>query len=92
MSNFMGYGSPEKLEAAITSEEGDNFVVYGEGLINASVCSSLGKDETVARMGRRLNGVNPWFLSEDKNFATGQPHPCPCEQNPKTHQHYLFHC
>ena len=92
MTNFMGYGSPEKLEAAITAEEGDEFVVYSEGLVNASVCSSLGLKETVDRMGRRLNGVNGWYLSEDKEFAAGQPNPCPCDRNPKTHQHYLFHC
>ena len=93
MTNFIGYGSPEALEAAITAEEGDDFTIYSEGLVNASVCSSLGLEETVARMQRRISGTDAGFiLSENKNFSTGQTNPCPCERNPKTHQHYLFHC
>jgi len=93
MTNFMGYGSPEALEAAITAEEGDDFTVYREGLLNASVCSSLGLEATVERMARRISGTTVgWILSEDENFATGQSNPCPCEQQPKTHQHYLFNC
>ena len=43
--SFLGYGSPEALEKAITAGEGDDFTVYREGLLYASVCSSLPTEE-----------------------------------------------
>ena len=92
MTNFMGYGSPERLEQAITAEEGEDFVVYGEGLIYASVCSSLAQDEVVARMHRRLCGTHAGWGLSDKAFKTGEPNPCPCDNQPETHKHYLFEC
>ena len=92
MTDYMGYGTPEALEAAITADEDDDFTVYAEGLLYASVCSSLGKEETVARMARRPSGVGGWMLSDDEEFPQGQPNPCPCDQRPGTHQHYLFGC
>ena len=89
--SYLGYGSAEKLEAALTREEGADFMVYTEGLCYASVCSSLAQAEVVARMRRRPCGTTGgWVLSDHKEFAEGKPNPCPCEQHPKTHKHYLF--
>ena len=68
------------------------FAVLTEGLCNASVCSSLPKREVARRMRQRLTGVGPWRPSKDKTFSGGEPNPCPCNQNPKTHKHYLFNC
>lgn len=68
------------------------FVVYAEGLCSASVCSSLSRREVNHRMKTRLTGVTPWQPAKDKAFADGRPNPCPCNQNPETHIHYLFHC
>ena len=56
-SNFAGYGSPEKLEKAITAEEDERFTVYTEGLCYASVCSNLPQEEVIARMRRRPSGT-----------------------------------
>lgn len=69
------------------------FTVYAEGLFYASVCSSLTKEQTQDRMAARPSGTSfGWQLSEDEKFANGQPNPCPCDQQPDTHTHYLFEC
>ncbi len=70
----------------------DEFVVYATGICSASVCSSLPKREVASRMRRELTGVGPWRLAKEKTFSGGEPNPCPCDQSPKTHKHYLFHC
>lgn len=69
--------------------------VYTIGLCSASVCAS--KDMLIEEVTRQLNlmhptGVGPWLLSGDETFSGGQPHPCPCNDKPQTHMHYLFHC
>ena len=70
----------------------EQFEVYAEGVFCASVCSSLGLRETEIRMAQRASGTEPrgWRLSEDKEFRTGQKNPCPCNEKPETHMHYLF--
>lgn len=89
---FMGYGSPEALEQAIKRDESDDFVVYGEGLLYASVCSSFSQEIVIERMSRRICGTtNGWQFSEE-TFKGGESNPCPCSDNPETHQHFLFIC
>ena len=89
--SYLGYGSAEKLEAALTREEGADFMVYTEGLCYASVCSSLDQAEVAARMCRRPSGTTGgWTLSDHNKFADGKSNPCPCELHPETHKHYLF--
>lgn len=67
---------------------------YVVGVMTASVCSRFSLEETA----RRLNEESPtgisslWQPAENKEFATGQPNPCPCERSPETHKHYLFEC
>lgn len=71
-----------------------DFEVYSMGPVYCSVCSSLSVEETT----RRLNWEYPtgissrWQLSKDATFRTGQPNPCPCNEHPDTHKHYLFNC
>ena len=71
-----------------------DYEAYSVGIVCASVCSSLSSEETKLK----LNVENPtglkqgWDFSKDKTFKSGQSNPCPCEDNPKTHKHYLFNC
>lgn len=69
------------------------FDAYSVGPLSASVCSSLGPEETVKRMNEEYpTGIeSPWSLAKDTHFKTGQPNPCFCEQNPSTHMHYLLY-
>jgi len=71
-----------------------DFEAYAVGIISASVCTSLPLEEAMKRLNEQepLDGGLRWEKSTDKTFKSGQPNPCPCEQNPKTHKHYLFNC
>jgi hypothetical protein len=70
----------------------EDFTIYSLGICYASVCTSLTNREAT----RRLNSEQPvnsgWKVSKDKKFHSGQPNPCRCEDNPKTHRHILFSC
>lgn len=96
MTSFLGYGSPEALEEAIKKSKGEqskDFIIYDDGLVSASVCSSLPQEEVEKRMKRVITGVTGgWRFANDGNFSSGEANPCPCNQQPKTHKHYLFHC
>jgi hypothetical protein len=70
--------------------------VYSNGIVHCSVCTNI-KDPRDIEI--QTNLQNPtglssggWKISKDTNFATGQTNPCPCEQKPKTHKHYLMVC
>lgn len=72
-----------------------DFTAYSVGLAHASVCTSLPLEKAI----KLLNESHPtgladseWEPSKDKEFASGQPNPCICEDKPKTHKHYLFSC
>ena len=71
-----------------------DFEVYSVGLVHSSVCSALTPEETVARANVELpTGIgSQWSLSEEPTFSGGQSNPCPCEENPETHKHYLLVC
>lgn len=70
-----------------------DFTIYGLGIVCASVCSSLPREEVERRMAAEETGLDHgWFPSKDKAFRTGQPNPCPCNSHPETHTHYLFNC
>ena len=70
----------------------DEFRIYATGLCSASVCSSLPQREVERRMAGEMTGVGPWLFAHGEKFATGQPNPCPCNKQPETHKHFLFHC
>ena len=93
MSNesFMGFGTPEALEDAITAGDGPEFMVYSEGLLYAWVCSPLHHSEVESRMASRPCGTrHGWTLSDHSELASGESNPCPCEDDPETRKHYLF--
>jgi hypothetical protein len=71
-----------------------DFIVYDLGIVYAAVCTSLTEAETVARVNEQYpTGIDSrWEISKQPNFATGEPHPCPCEKLPITHKHYLLSC
>lgn len=67
---------------------------YSMNLVSASVCTSLGRQDVLARMNLQCpTGVGrSWQFSDSPVFAGGEPNPCPCDTNPDTHKHYLLEC
>jgi hypothetical protein len=69
-------------------------VVYSNGIVHCSVCTSI---KNRKKLTDAVNAMNPtgirsrWQIAEDKAFRTGEPNPCPCEQDPRR-KHYLFTC
>lgn len=67
-----------------------DFTAYSLGEREASVCSSLPRDEIEERM----NIVNPtgplgkWKVSGPEPKKGGPPNPHNCLTNPDTHKHY----
>ena len=71
-----------------------DFHAYSVGVCHASVCTAIADIDTITR---RLNlerptGVGPWLPSTAASFKNGMPNPCPCNEWPATHKHYLFEC
>lgn len=87
-------GDMKGLEAQLREmhgRDGDEFFVAHEGLCFATVCSSLGSEETAKRMKAIPCGTRRgWELSEE-SFSDDSPNPCQCPKHP-THMHYLFAC
>ena len=78
---YLGYGSPEALEAALREKDA-HFEVVLESLCFLTVCSDLPQDEVVARMRKRPSGTSGgWQLSDEPTAV--------CLEKP-THKHYLF--
>jgi hypothetical protein len=71
-----------------------DFIAYGVGLISASVCTSMDIEDATRHLNLNYpTGIeSDWSWAKGENFATGEPNPRPCDQNPETHKHYLFHC
>ena len=72
-----------------------DFLIYSRGIVHNSVCSSLTPKETTDRINLEepTQISSSWKLSKDKFFrGEEQRNPCPCEDFPKTHKHYLFVC
>ena len=69
--------------------------VYSTGIVHCSICTNI---ESVEEIERIVNLKNPtgissyWRVSKNKNFRGGEPNPCPCDQKPDTHKHYLMEC
>ena len=68
----------------------DEFVIYNESLCFASVCSSLPQPKVEAKMAAELCGTKIGWTFDAEPFKGGEPNPCPCNQKPDTHKHYLF--
>lgn len=71
----------------------DTVIVYAEGVLVSSVCTSLPPEKMI----RKLNRTHPtgigskWQISSDPTFRTGQTNPCVCEKDPDR-KHYLVEC
>lgn len=70
--------------------------VYSLGLVSCSVCAprEMTRDEVEAAVNvAEPTGISSeWRVSDEPTFSGGQPNPCPCEQQPESHVHYLMHC
>jgi hypothetical protein len=67
---------------------------YAVGLVCASVCAP--KDTPIEEIERVVSGQHPtgldhgWQKSKD-SFRTGDPNPCPCNDDPER-LHWLLNC
>lgn len=84
----------ERIQAELNRFDrlaGDDLSVFGEGLVYASVCTSLDDAASDALMAQRLSGTDGgWKRSADPTFASGEPNPCPCERSPDSRRHILY--
>ncbi len=75
--------------------ETEEVEVYSNGFCHCSVCTNI---EGIALIENAVNAKNPtgiksrWKVSKQIAFDSGQPNPCPCDQKPETHSHYLMEC
>lgn len=68
--------------------------VYKMGLVYASVCAkkALTKSEVDEAMNRmEPSGIDSAWQVAGEPFRTGEPNPCPCNQDP-SRLHYLLVC
>ncbi len=73
----------------------DELEVYSLGIVHCSVCTNIKDPERVemlVNMRCPTGTSSNWKISEEPKFHTGHTNPCPCEQKPKTHKHYLMVC
>lgn len=79
-----------------TLEDQRIYCIGSPGLVCVSVCAP--KDTPTEDIEAWVNGECPtgissaWAISDDAEFAAGQPNPCPCDQEPETRLHYLLNC
>lgn len=64
------------------------------GLLYAVACSSLPKDEVIARAKAIPCGTSGgWLYMNDDDFPEGlTENPMTCTDHPETHKHYFFVC
>ena len=69
----------------------DTVTIYHEGLLYASVCTSLDDAAVDTAMAELPSGTSGgWSRSIDTHFVTGEPNPCPCDTDPTTRRHVLY--
>lgn len=74
----------------VVQHDENQFKVYNEQEHYASVCSSLPKIQVEQIMAQKdMSSHIGWKLSLN-NFSSDKPNPCPCDEKPETHKHYLF--
>ena len=84
--SFLGYGSPQAIEATIRSNKDEHLEMFQEGLCKAIVCSDLFLEEVVSRMAKRPSGTKGgWQLVSDSRRGIS----CRSKVGFK---HYLFEC
>ncbi len=72
-----------------------NVHIYSVGFVALSVChpTNMNVDEVTDYVNQKHpTGLDHgWFPSTDETFATGEPQPGPCEQDPQR-IHRLYNC
>jgi len=69
--------------------------IYANGLCACSACAP--GDMDAAQVAAAVNDANPtgidsrWSVSADPFFRTGEPNPCPCNDD-AARQHWLLEC
>ena len=81
---FLGYGSPQALEAAIKAQDDNHLSVVAESLLYIMVCSDLPEEEVIGRMRRRICGTSGGW-----QFTKEPTQDCSEKQG---FRHYLFVC
>jgi hypothetical protein len=90
----MGISLKDRLppENIALTPRGDIYI-YSVGPFCASVCAPAimeGEDVAFEVECHRPCGTDPgWTVSADINFASGQPNPCVCEEDP-SRRHWLL--
>lgn len=70
-----------------------DFLVYAEGPVMSSACTSLNDEDAVERMNaRHPTGISSQWRIADEPFKDGTPNGCKCHDYPDTHRHLLFNC
>jgi hypothetical protein len=71
----------------------DDFTIYSTGIFYMSVCSTLERGQVEARANTESPSgtTNGWRVA-DEPFRTGAANPCPCDQHPDSHKHWLLAC
>lgn len=71
-------------------------IVYSTGIVSCSVCAPA--DMPPAEVAAEVNMTQPtgissdWKISEEATFASGDPHPSPCDKYPEQRTHRLLYC
>lgn len=78
----------DRTQAALPSQETDEFTRLRETLLGVQACTSLSDEEATERVNRLPSGtMNGWQLTTDPDLA-----PVPCQDRPETHRHLIFEC
>jgi hypothetical protein len=74
--------------------KGDSeFKIYSHGPLYMSVCTSLSPEEATIRANKdNPTEIDSQWRIHTGEFRNGEPNPCPCNDHPETHKHYLFVC
>jgi hypothetical protein len=96
---YRGFNMEDELEIYSKVYKGiklkEELDVYSLGIVRCSICTNIKDTEKIEMLVnmRCPTGISSsWKISREPNFHTGQPNPCPCEEKPNTHKHYLMVC
>lgn len=78
------------------SATAERVTAYAVGICAASVCAAA--DASPDEIADAINASYPtgissrWRVSGDPTFASGEPNPCPCNEEPESRRHWLLEC
>lgn len=82
-------------EEGLNNKPKEELEVYSNGIVHCSVCTNIRQRDRIENLVNIMNPTgtsNRWTISNEPTFSGGEPNPCPCENKPKTHKHYLMVC